>query len=84
MLERIKISSHCLKTLYLRKCNKLVEVEIDTPKLCKLTHSGHNTISFSVKKLKRSAFMRMQKSWRARSLVILDKVLSCNFNLFIM
>jgi hypothetical protein len=51
MLERIKISSHCLKTLYLRKCNKLIEFEIDTPKLCKLTYSGRNTISFSVKKL---------------------------------
>ncbi|XP_065631077.1 F-box/LRR-repeat protein 25-like [Quercus suber] len=47
-LESIKISSHRLKTLHILKCNKLVEVEINTPKLCKLTYLGGNTISFSV------------------------------------
>lgn len=47
-LESIKISSHCLKTLHILKCDKLVEVEINTPMLCKLSYVGGNTISFSV------------------------------------
>nr|POE72588.1 f-box/lrr-repeat protein [Quercus suber] len=47
-LESIKISSHRLKTLHILKCDKLVEVEINTPMLCKLSYLGGNTISFSV------------------------------------
>ena len=30
------------------KCDKLVEVEINTPKLCKLSYVGGNTLFFSV------------------------------------
>ena len=47
-LESIKISSHRLKKLHILKCNKLVEVEINTPKSCKLAYLGGNTLSFSV------------------------------------
>jgi hypothetical protein len=52
MLEKIKISSHSLKTLYLLLCKNLVEVQInDTPKLCELSYGGTSTISFSVNAL---------------------------------
>ena len=47
-LENIKISSHRLETFHIMKCDKLVEVEINTPKLCKLSYVGGNTLSFSV------------------------------------
>ncbi|KAK7858232.1 putative f-box/lrr-repeat protein [Quercus suber] len=48
MLEKIKISSQSLKALFLLKCDKLVEVKIDTPKLCLLSYCGHSKISLSL------------------------------------
>ena len=57
MLERLKISSHSLKTLYLTHRlnrdwgNKLVEVDIDTPNLCKLAYCSFAFIPFSLNAL---------------------------------
>ena len=48
MLERIKISSHHLKSLELQLCHELVEVMIDAPKLCRLLYTGNAAISFSL------------------------------------
>jgi hypothetical protein len=50
-LERIKISSHRLKELYLFQCRNLVEVEIDAPKLCNFSYSGRRGLSFSLNAL---------------------------------
>ena len=48
MLERIRISSHSLKTLYLMDCYsyKLVEVNIDTPNLRKFEYYSPTVIPF--------------------------------------
>ncbi|XP_065631982.1 F-box/LRR-repeat protein 25 [Quercus suber] len=46
-LERLKISSHSLKTLYLMHWGSLIEVDIDTPNLCKFAYCGRNVIPFS-------------------------------------
>uniref|UniRef100_A0A7N2L6U6 At1g61320/AtMIF1 LRR domain-containing protein n=1 Tax=Quercus lobata TaxID=97700 RepID=A0A7N2L6U6_QUELO len=46
-LERLKISIHSLKTLYLMHWGSLIEVDIDTPNLCKFTYCGRNVIPFS-------------------------------------
>ena len=48
MLERIRISSHSLKTLYLMGCYsyKLVEVNIDTPNLRKFEYYSPTVIPF--------------------------------------
>ncbi|KAL4625804.1 hypothetical protein ACB092_05G050900 [Castanea dentata] len=49
MLERIKLSSHHhLKSLGLMRCQNLVEVMIDSSKLCGLSYSGNTAISFSL------------------------------------
>ena len=48
MLGKIKISSQSLKALFLVECDKLVEVKIDTPKLCLLSYCGHSKISLSL------------------------------------
>ena len=49
MLERIKLSSHHhLKSLGLMRCQNLVEVMIDSSKLCRLSYSGNTAISFSL------------------------------------
>lgn len=51
-LERIKLSSrHHLKSLELWLCKNLVEVMIDTPKLCSLLYFGETAISFSLNAL---------------------------------
>uniref|UniRef100_A0A7N2LR32 F-box domain-containing protein n=1 Tax=Quercus lobata TaxID=97700 RepID=A0A7N2LR32_QUELO len=48
-LERIKLSSHHhLKSLELWLCKNLVEVMIDTPKLCRFLYFGETAISFSL------------------------------------
>ncbi|XP_059455171.1 F-box/LRR-repeat protein At3g26922-like [Corylus avellana] len=46
MLERIKISSDCMKRLTFYRCRKLVEVNIVTPNLHRLEYCG-DPISFS-------------------------------------
>ncbi|KAG2668110.1 hypothetical protein I3760_15G144400 [Carya illinoinensis] len=51
MLERIKISGHCMKSLSFYSCQNLVEVDIDTPNLDNLSYNGQ-IISFSLKALK--------------------------------
>ena len=45
-LERLKISSHSLKTLYLMHWGSLIEGDIDTPNLCKFAYCGRNVIPF--------------------------------------
>jgi hypothetical protein len=47
-LERIKISSHHLKSLELLACANLVEVKIDAPNLCRLWYYYKTIISFSM------------------------------------
>jgi hypothetical protein len=47
MLERIKISSNCMKSLTFISCHRLVEVDIVTPNLHRLEYYGE-VISFSL------------------------------------
>jgi hypothetical protein len=47
ILKRIKISSHCMKSLTFISCYKLVEVDIVTPNLHRLEYEGY-VISFSL------------------------------------
>ncbi|XP_030965768.1 uncharacterized protein LOC115986647 [Quercus lobata] len=47
-LKNIKISSHILKKLYLHMCKELIEVELDTPALLKLSYLGWCNLSLSL------------------------------------
>ncbi|KAK9267064.1 hypothetical protein L1049_024013 [Liquidambar formosana] len=53
MLEKIKVSNEQLKSFHLLGCNKLVEVEIDTPNLISLSYDDpplphHPLMTFSI------------------------------------
>ncbi|GMY20406.1 putative F-box protein At1g49610 [Fagus crenata] len=52
-LERLKISSHSLKTFYMMysKKDELVEIDIDTPNLCNFAYCGHTVKPFSSTKM---------------------------------
>ncbi|KAG6733539.1 hypothetical protein I3842_01G229400 [Carya illinoinensis] len=74
MLESIRISSRHLKRLLLRRCDFLIEVEIDAPCLCSFKYNG-DTIPFSLNSpaLLQSDVPFYLKAWYVQMIEFLSK-----------